>query len=1744
MAVNQSISGVLMVDDKILNQLEKAEKRLTNLSKAADDLSKNMNDARKSMEAMAKVKMPSFNVNFGGFSNVSNAMTNINRQLAKIDFSGPFDKATKSVDDLAKRLEDVKQTTSDIKDLAEKLGAAFNGGNAGGGGNGGGTTVINNSASALRQMATALAGFSVIKSFGRMVSEAVSIRGEFEMAQRSLGFIIGDLAKSEEIFSRIKEQAVVSPFEVGDLVKQTRQLAAYGIETEKLSDTVRRLGDIASGVGVDMGRLILAYGQVKAAQFLRLTEVRQFTEAGVDVLGGLATYFTEIEHRAVSVGEVMTRITKKMVTFSDVEVVLNRLTSAGGKFYNMQEKQADTIQGTISNLKDRWNIELNDFMTTYDVFIKNILGMAQGLIGGMRVLAPIITTLFSGLAVGSATAAVHQLIKAFKSLFALTGGFSLIAGAVTAIVTGIALCVAEATRFKRALKDINENAEVETSSLISKYRRLTDTIKNAADGSEVQRKAMEELRSEYGNILPAIDLEANAIGNLTDKYEQHIEAIKQYTYAKAAQERTQKLITELNDSVLDNVKDFTWDDRFIYLRGFFEKQGVSATEGKEVLRSVYSTVVEELLDKKLLPNYVDVFDRVYTLISSYAGAGLDPELLNKTAVNTNIKEILELIAEYNEVAGPKIDLSVPKQYQQVTSLIDNMGDMVTRIRTILKDSGLFVDNAESLDLAVETILGTYRKALQANAKDPGVGINGFVQSLINATETAKGAIKGDPTSELFKKQVADIDWAALMKDNDSLLHFWDTVYYTLGQSANTTAFERVLYQKIDSALAQFSPTPLKERLTQIIADINNQFPALAIKLPTIQERQSLGDYAETVFTALEKVKKEEEILASARGDSTLKNVDILSRFGFSDNGDVAKAKAKMQDYKHALELLWNELYPFYEDKSAGSKRGRDSQVDYLTQLAEAVAAFPANSADKAGKEVAYLKKQMTDLAKSAGVAFNPDSVLADEASIKKWLASVDSRLASGKGEKLQYKVGITFDKQAVKELKEKATALFTDYQLALGFEKNGVSIPGMGTEETMGKILDIENELRNVYQDNTAASEVETRRLQIVKKNQEDIINLIAKHQVDVTKKSVGIIETAQKEIAQMSGVNAHSGETGISLGSQLLDTAVYNRVVKALQDVGHEQYELLRSGEMYVDSFNDLTDAPLKALTALRDMLTEVKGSFGLSPKDERRIEQQILKIDDRLGQMGNGKRHTLSYSFFNTYSNVGKEMKNLGGKRDAYISAIEARTEAQRKLNEITEKYRDMEGIKDGEQLSDNQMERLRSMEGYADAVQEVADATENADRATESYMNSINYVRNSMKTLKTQVGNLQSAFSTMTDLVSGSIDICESFAEGLGITFSDEHQEAVDAFLSGFELMSQGLTLVAGGVTMLNLLMDVLNIKADELLIKLWPLAIVAAAIGAAYAAIKIVDNKKKQQIEDNLDLVEELTEAYDKLVDAMESAESVTVLTRNFKEANKVLQESLEKLEEARDVEYNRGAKRDDEELKDIQDKISDTYNQIKEAQEEFYDALSVPTDWSSEAEDWADAWLDAFKEGESGVEALRESMDDLLDDIIAKQIKLRVVGPLLADFEKAVEDALADSTLTESELAGIQALKERTIQLVDSEAGKLLEQLNYGASQSQSSSTLSKSIQSITESTADALEAIMNSQRYYSADTNAKVAKLLSILSDTDGAGNPVLAELRAQTTLLQSIYRVLSNNTKDAGHKLGGGGFKTFAAVS
>ena len=262
-----------------------------------------------------------------------------------------------------------------------------------------------------------------------LVKSIAETTGMFELQRVSLNAIIQDTEKAGEIFEQVKTLAIVSPFQFKDLITYTKQLAAFRIPADELFDTMKSLADVSAGLGVDMDRIILAYGQVSAASVLNGKTLRQFSQAGIPMVSLLADQFTKLEGKVVTTGDVFGKISQRLVPFKMVKDIFTGLTTEGGMFFNMQEIQAETLKGKISNLVDAYTIMFNSMGSTGAVndglkgSVDLLMNMAKNWETIGAIILPIIGTL--GLYKGGMIA----VGIAQKAYAAITGASAMVAQA-------------------------------------------------------------------------------------------------------------------------------------------------------------------------------------------------------------------------------------------------------------------------------------------------------------------------------------------------------------------------------------------------------------------------------------------------------------------------------------------------------------------------------------------------------------------------------------------------------------------------------------------------------------------------------------------------------------------------------------------------------------------------------------------------------------------------------------------------------------------------------------------------------------------------------------------------------------------------------------------------------------------------------------------------------------------------------------------------------------------------------------------------------------------------------------------------------------------------------------------------------------------------------------------------------------------------------------------------------------------
>lgn len=608
---------------------------------------------------------------------------------------------------------------------------------------------------ALKNLAMQFGLVFSVQQLNQWVKHMVEVRAQFELQNIALRSIIQNKEKADQIFAEVQQLALKSPFSIMQLNTYTKQMAAYGVEADKLVGVTKQLADVSAGLGVDMGRLILAYGQVKTANYLRATEVRQFTEAGLNITQELANYFTELNGKMVTAGEVTEMITKRMVRFEDVAEVFKRVTSAGGMFYEMQEKQSEGLQGQIQRIGDAYSIMLNDIGKSNQGTIAGVLATVRELIQNWRVVAEYIKIAAGAFLLYEAYVHRATIIKVVTSLanawnlvtksihgataatFMQTnalGKLGMIASGAIKAVRGLGLAIkaamsatiilavvqalfslinyfveakAKADQLAESLDNIDKEVSQEFDKSAAAYERLARAITDSSKTFDERNEAMSELKRTFKDILPDEYLQLSYIEQHAGHWNEAEKAMKQY-YDSLALEKEKAAIKEANESELKDVrKDFAEET----IDALGEDFGIS--EGQ--LQSFVDNILQQMLEGSITTTE-QAIDEYIRQIENYNNKALtkeqrsaiELELNPDRLTNKNMQDLLDIAqdmgAEFDKLADRQNHYATAYEKAQaeadamIKTQADGVKDLIERTKSGLDQINAIQRQLSQVDL--------------------------------------------------------------------------------------------------------------------------------------------------------------------------------------------------------------------------------------------------------------------------------------------------------------------------------------------------------------------------------------------------------------------------------------------------------------------------------------------------------------------------------------------------------------------------------------------------------------------------------------------------------------------------------------------------------------------------------------------------------------------------------------------------------------------------------------------------------------------------------------------------------------------------------------------------------------------------------------------------------------------------------------------------------------------------------------
>lgn len=373
------------------------------------------------------------------------------------------------------------------------------------------------------------------------ISQMVAVRSQFQQLEISFGTMLKSKEKANALMAQMTDLAAKTPFGLQEVSEGAKRLLAFQVPAEEVTETLRRMGDVASGLGVPMGQLIHVYGQVKAQGKLMTNDLYQFMNAGIPIIAELSKVVGKSET------EIKDMVSAGKIGFTEIQAVIKNMTNEGGLFYNLMAEQSKSLGGQISNLKDNFDQMLNEIG-------KSSEGIVSGAIKGVSFLVENYETigkLIAGLIVSYgtyraaliATAAVQQVVAArtagmtvaemahytwlvlvekaqkFLNLTMLANPYALAAAALVGLVSYMVMFKKEATVAEQAQKSFNDEQERQKKVLEderNEIEKLIEVVKdeNAAKGQRIN--ALNRLKDIYPDIFSKYKTEEELIRNISN----------------------------------------------------------------------------------------------------------------------------------------------------------------------------------------------------------------------------------------------------------------------------------------------------------------------------------------------------------------------------------------------------------------------------------------------------------------------------------------------------------------------------------------------------------------------------------------------------------------------------------------------------------------------------------------------------------------------------------------------------------------------------------------------------------------------------------------------------------------------------------------------------------------------------------------------------------------------------------------------------------------------------------------------------------------------------------------------------------------------------------------------------------------------------------------------------------------------------------------------------------------------------
>lgn len=1559
---------------------------------------------------------------------------------------------------------------------------------------------MNSQLSIVGQLRNEFLGLYSIYAAQNFLRAVVDIGGELENQKIAMASILQDEGKATTIFNQIKKLAVASPFGVMDLNQYAKQLSAYSIPYNELYDTMKRLADISAGVGVDMGRIILAYGQIKAAKFLKGTELRQLTEANIPMVDKLAERFSKLEGRIVSAGEVLDMISKKKVTFEDVKDVLWELTDDGGMFNNMQEVLSESAKSKWKNLADAIDIMLGDIAESMGSTLKwtaeSLTTLAQNwkeivpfitaataafgtyrvaVYAGSRAMGVANATLIKGtLAAKQKTAADLVMASNYRTLTAAEKGLIASRNAMTT-AEWRALAVSGALNKEQALRLITlGKIKSGQAGHITQLLNISKAELQVAMSAGKARVAMTMLSYGAKQVWTAFKGLFNPYMYLFAG----LFAITELWYksGQKADEMNER-ISELTTRAQDGFKNLTKEaQKFADVDPFKANDAslISSIEEMKTALKDYSPVWADTFNETFKTD--DEGNTVKSLAEQYI---LLRNALNDTKEAYRLLNAIKGTSEHvNEATDGYFDDSFLENIndyidaeERVNKIIGRMSgsyiEYSTAMQKVIAKHGDFAKAASGKPLKEQlSILKEYPKALASlNNELPFTGgYRDDIFQLRKAWKNSKRIYMEDVLPDMkdflsgYKSRLKAAGWdlenlsdaqkIAIGLDISSFFDTLEKMPKYMRDFFNEKTLEEEFNIKINAeyteASQSFSEQAGEKGAKEIgfsLTDPNKDKSKKDAFAERLKERVNL------LKEAYSEYKKWTDIVGKGEAASKVKESGIF------DSLFKGKEPVNIVNYRDELNKILNQL----DDKT---KERRELKVSIRKVLLDIDANAMKEASDKATKE---LERYVSDVSKKWDIY----KQLINAGASKKDASTYAFGFLTDYENEAQYLIDTV-----QKKLKEKAV----DLPFTLS-DDEAESILG-------GKDSPLYKQFFKVWKDAKEAFE---------------------KDKVSIALDDTKVIANARSTIEKIRILSEqYASKTGLSVGKNgelVGDTSGLNNVQKA-----------------YLDEYNKKL---IELKSTLLQLLPEWEKIFGDKEqrsfsdlKEAERIAREI-KNNAKVSYDSDGKPNGFT-SFFTKDDGSIENVKGAYSLLDKLIKAIPQLQDAQLAVNPFKTLAKNVKELFTSEKDSDKLEKKIGRL---GESAAESADLVGNFAGQMSSMFDALGN-----EGMADTMGNVQDAMSSISNIgqgfAKGGIVGGIAAAAGEAVNWigkiAQAHDKKLDKAIEKSKLRAQQLQYIYEQID--GILERFLGSGTE---LKLVDAENDRTRLNQLNNQIGAIRNKGKINIFDLMSL-----QKYKQEAEKLQKRVSAYDEGGAYGYQRALMQEQLSELEKQRQAEIDK-KKTDDSKVADYENQIAEMKQQIKDFAEETAESL-----YGINLKDWAsqlgDALYEAWQKGEDGAEAFKNKVADIMGDVMNSILKISILEPAMQQLQKMLfgEDGMSgyfgkDFSLDEKELESIADYLMGVSEKTD-DYYSMLDKLNnymekkYGISMKEeeedSGSGLSKGIQNVTENTANLLASYINAIR---ADVSVKREYVRRLVEELFPAYNVIAQAQLQQLTMIQ-----------------------------